>query len=74
MQSLDNQWFRLRAGYIALEGRMQRSAREHAEMVASLLAGDGQAAAKRMRAHIDYVYVDLIDALRVVMPFVQGNM
>ena len=74
VQSLDNQWFRLRAGYIALECRMQRSAREHAEMVASLLAGDGQAAAKRMRAHIDYVYVDLIDALRVVMPFVQGNM
>jgi len=73
VQSLDDQWFRLRAGYITLEGRMQRSAREHTEMVASLLAGDGVKAAEKMRAHINYVYHDLVDTLRVVMPFVQGN-
>jgi DNA-binding GntR family transcriptional regulator len=73
VQSLDDQWFRLRAGYIALEGRMQRSAYEHAEIVASLLAGDGPKAAEKMRAHIETVYHDLIDTLRVVMPFVQGN-
>jgi DNA-binding GntR family transcriptional regulator len=73
VQSLDDQWFRLRAGYIALEGRMQRSAREHAEIVASLLAGQGPGAAEKMRAHIETVYHDLIDTLRVVMPFVQGN-
>ncbi len=73
VQSLDDQWFRLRAGYIALEGRMQRSVHEHAEIVASLLAGDGPGAAEKMRAHIEYVYHDLVDTLRVVMPFVQGN-
>ena len=74
VQSLDDQWFRLRAGYITLEGRMQRSAREHAGIVASLLSGPGGAtAAEHMRAHIDYVYHDLIDTLRLVMPFVQGN-
>jgi len=73
VQSLDDQWFRLRAGYIVLEGRMQRSAYEHAEIVANLLAGDGPGAAEKMRAHINYVYHDLINALRVVMPFVQGN-
>ena len=73
VQSLDDQWFRLRAGYIALEGRMQRSAREHTEIVASLLAGDGASAAEKMRAHIETVYYDLIDTLSVVMPFVQGN-
>jgi DNA-binding GntR family transcriptional regulator len=73
VQSLDDQWFRLRAGYIALEGRMQRSAREHTEIVASLLAGDGAAASEKMRVHIETVYHDLVDTLRVVMPFVQGN-
>jgi len=73
VQSLDDQWFRLRAGYIALEGRMQRSVHEHAEIVASLLAGDGVKAAEKMRAHIAYVYHDLINTLKVVMPFVQGN-
>jgi GntR family transcriptional regulator, rspAB operon transcriptional repressor len=73
VQSLDDQWFRLRAGYIALEGRMQRSAHEHAEIVSSLLAGHGVKAAEKMRAHIEYVYHDLIDTLRLVMPFVQGN-
>jgi DNA-binding GntR family transcriptional regulator len=73
VQSLDDQWFRLRAGYIALEGRMQRSAHEHTEVIASLLAGDGPAAAAKMRAHIEDVYHDLVDTLRLVMPFVQGN-
>jgi DNA-binding GntR family transcriptional regulator len=73
VQSLDDQWFRLRAGYIALEGRMQRSVHEHAEIVASLLAGDGVRAAEKMRAHISYVYHDLVGTLRMVMPFVQGN-
>jgi DNA-binding GntR family transcriptional regulator len=73
VQSLDDQWFRLRAGYIALEGRMQRSVREHTEIVDSLLAGDGANAAEKMRAHIEHVYHDLVDTLRVVMPFVQGN-
>jgi DNA-binding GntR family transcriptional regulator len=73
VQSLDDQWFRLRAGYIALEGRMQRSAREHTEIVACVLAGDGATAAAKMRAHIGRVCTDLVDTLRLVMPFVQGN-
>jgi DNA-binding GntR family transcriptional regulator len=73
VQSLDDQWFRLRAGYIALEGRIPRSVYEHAEIVACLLAGDGPGAAEKMRAHIAYVYHDLVNTLKVVMPFVQGN-
>ena len=74
LQSLDDQWFRLRAGYIALEGRMQRSAGEHAAIVASILEGNASGASEKMRAHVRTVYHDLVDTLRVVMPFVQGNL
>jgi len=74
VENLNQQWYRLRIGYIALEGRIQRSCREHAPVVESVLAGDEEGAERSMRAHIGNVHRDLVHMLvNLVFPFTEGG-
>jgi DNA-binding GntR family transcriptional regulator len=73
VQSLNDQWFRLRAGFVTLEGRMERSNREHEAVVESILAGDGDEAERLMRRHLNNVREELVHVLRIVLPFVQDG-
>jgi len=71
--NLDDQWFRLRAGFVALEGRIERSAGEHEAIVSSILAGDAGAAERHMQAHIENVQQELERVLKIVLTFVQAG-
>ena len=47
-------------------GRIDRSLAEHGEVVEAILAGDGEAAAERLRAHVNIqgdVFTDLVTSL-----------
>jgi DNA-binding GntR family transcriptional regulator len=70
VKNLNDQWHRLRLGYVALQGRTSVSIGEHEGFVESLLAGDGDLAEKRMREHLERVRDDLIVLVkRLVLPF-----
>lgn len=54
--NLNDQWHRVRLGFVALQGRMQRSVDEHQSIIKSILDNDGVEAERLMqeigRAHV----------------------
>jgi DNA-binding GntR family transcriptional regulator len=73
IRNLNAQWYRVRVGFIALEGRVERSNREHRALVESILSGDGDRAEQEMRAHLTNVRDELVRVLKMVMPFMHNG-
>jgi DNA-binding GntR family transcriptional regulator len=74
IENLNDQWHRLRLGYVALQGRTKTSIGEHEGFVGSMLAGDADKAEKQMREHLARVRDDLIQLVeKLVMPFSNGG-
>lgn len=72
VQSLNDQWHRVRIGFLALQGRVQRSSPEHRAIVESILAGDGEEAERLMSVHLRNVEKELVHLLvNLVLPFVE---
>jgi DNA-binding GntR family transcriptional regulator len=74
IDNLNEQWYRLRIGFLALQGRTEQSCREHEPVVTAILAGDGDAAESQMRLHINNVRQELVHLLvNLVLPFTQAG-
>jgi DNA-binding GntR family transcriptional regulator len=72
IKSVDEQWHRVRIGFVAMQGRIERSNPEHALIVESILSGDGAEAERLMRAHLENVREELVRLLvNLVLPFVE---
>lgn len=70
IKTLNDQWHRIRLGYVALQGRTEKSIAEHADFVRSVLAGDALKAETQMRDHLSRVRDDLVQLVkRLVLPF-----
>jgi DNA-binding GntR family transcriptional regulator len=70
IKNLNDQWHRIRLGYVALQGRTEKSIGEHADFVRSVLSGDAEKAELQMREHLARVRDDLIQLVkRLVLPF-----
>jgi DNA-binding GntR family transcriptional regulator len=68
--NLNDQWHRVRLGFVALQGRMQRSVDEHQSIIKSILDNDGEEAERLMQAHLNQVREELVHLLvSVVLPF-----
>jgi DNA-binding GntR family transcriptional regulator len=74
VRNLNDQWHRLRLGYVALQGRTRVSIGEHEGFVRSVLDGAAEQAERQMRDHLERVRDDLIVLVkRVVIPFSNGG-
>lgn len=74
INDLNNQWYRVRIGLATLEGRLERSNREHEEIVASMLAGNGNEAERLMIKHLNKVHDELTHMLvNFILPFAEGG-
>jgi DNA-binding GntR family transcriptional regulator len=72
VRNLNEQWWRVRIGFLAMQGRIERSNPEHEAIVESILAGDGEEAEHLMRVHLNNVRQELVRLLvNLVLPFVQ---
>lgn len=72
IKDLNDQWYRVRIGLIAMEGRMERSNREHQAIVENIIAGNAEGAETVMRAHLIKVREELERVLvNFVLPFAQ---
>ena len=70
VKNLNDQWHRLRLGYVAIHGRTATSFLEHEGFTLSVLAGDADRAEKQMREHMARVRDDLIHLVeKLIMPF-----
>ena len=73
INSLNAQWYHMRVGLKAMEGRVGRSNQEHSEIVDAILARDGAAAEEAMRTHLAKVQDALVRMLRMVLPFMMDG-
>ncbi len=74
INDLNDQWWRVRIGLVAMEGRVHRSNIEHTAFVESILAGDGDAAAQQMRSHLNNLRQEIVNVLvNLVLPFAQNG-
>jgi DNA-binding GntR family transcriptional regulator len=72
IQNLNEQWHRVRIGFLAMQGRIERSNPEHEAIVENILSGDGQEAERLMHIHLNNVREELVRLLvNLVLPFVQ---
>jgi DNA-binding GntR family transcriptional regulator len=70
--SLNDQWHRVRIGFVAMQGRIERSNPEHEMIIDRILAGDGEEAERQMRLHLNNVREELVRLLvNLVLPFVE---
>jgi len=72
IRNLNEQWWRVRIGFLAMQGRIDRSNPEHEAIVESILAGDSEEAERLMRVHLNNLREELVRLLvNLVFPFAQ---
>jgi DNA-binding GntR family transcriptional regulator len=72
IENLNDQYHRVRIGFVARTERIQRSIGEHEAFVGAILEGDGDAAERLMREHQNRLRHELVQLLEtMVMPFVK---
>jgi DNA-binding GntR family transcriptional regulator len=72
IQNLNEKWHRVRIGFLALQGWIERSNPEHTAFVERILAGDADGAEDLMRSHLNNVREELVRLLvNLVLPFVE---
>ena len=70
IESLNEQWNRVRIGFSARTGRMARSIIEHKAIVDAILDRDADRAEREMVDHLENVWKELINLLEnMVLPF-----
>lgn len=75
VNDLNDQWYRVRIGLVAMEGRVHRSNLEHKAFVENILSGDGAGAEKEMRSHLNNLRQEIVNVLtNLVLPFAQNGL
>ena len=74
INDLNDQWYRVRIGLVAMEGRVHRSNLEHTAFVESILSGNGEDAEHQMRSHLNNLRQEIVNILvNLVFPFAQNG-
>jgi DNA-binding GntR family transcriptional regulator len=74
IQNLNDQWHRVRVGFVAMQSRLKRSIGEHEAIAESILARQGEEAQRQMETHLDQVREELVRLLvNMVLPFVENG-
>jgi DNA-binding GntR family transcriptional regulator len=72
IQNLNDQWHRVRIGFLAMQGRIARSNPEHEAVIQEILDGNGHEAERLMHLHLNNVRDELVRLLvNLVLPFVR---
>jgi DNA-binding GntR family transcriptional regulator len=70
VKNLNDQWYRVRIGFTAMQGRMGRSTYEHQLLTKNILDGNGDKAEAQMRDHLHNLQDELTRVLvNMVLPF-----
>ena len=74
IRELNEQWYRVRLGLVAMQGRVERSNQEHEAVVEKILSGDEAGADQCMRNHLHNLREELERLLvNMVLPFVENG-
>lgn len=71
IQGLNEQWHRLRVGFMFIQGRKAHSIGEYRSIIDCILNGNGNEAERLTRVHVENVRDELVELLvKFVLPFV----
>jgi len=65
IRNLNHQWHRLRLGILAIEGRLEKSAKEHEKIAMAIAKRDPQAAEKAMKEHLRNLRVMILNLMEI---------
>jgi len=72
--NLNDQWHRVRVGFVMLEGRMKQSIDEHRQIALAIKAADPDAAEAATKEHLTNIRTTLVNLIRnFVVPYVGEN-
>ena len=63
--NLNKQWHRLKVGILAMEGRIERSVKEHEKVTDAILKRDAAGASQAMQGHLNNLKRMLVKLLKV---------
>lgn len=74
IENINDQWHRVRIGFVARTEHLNESFVEHEEFVTAILEGDGALAESLMAEHLNKIRNELVTLLKsMVMPFVKDG-
>lgn len=72
---LNDQWHRLRRGFINLQGRLDIATNEHEKIVNAVINGDAEGAELAMQAHLNSVRQGLVKVLvTMILPYARNGL
>src|SRR3990170_1026968 len=75
IKSLNDQWHRLRKGFINLQGRLDIATNEHDKIVNAVINGDAEGAELAMQAHLNSVRQGLLRVLvTMILPYARDGL
>jgi len=75
IKSLNDQWHRLRKGFINLQGRLDIATNEHDKIVNAVINGDAEGAELAMQAHLNSVRQGLVKVLvTMILPYARDGL
>jgi len=75
INNLNDQWHRLRTGFIKLKGRLDPATDQHAKVILAILDGDPDAADAAMHEHLNDVRNGLLQVLvTMILPYARNGL
>ena len=75
VKSLNDQWHRLRRGFINLQGRLDIATTEHERIVDAVINGDSEGAELAMQTHLNSVRQGLLKVLiTMILPYARNGL
>ncbi len=75
INNLNDQWHRLRSGYIKMIGRFERSTEEHEKFINAIISGEPDKADKAMQEHLNNVREGLLKILvTMILPYARQGL
>jgi GntR family transcriptional regulator, rspAB operon transcriptional repressor len=75
IKNLNNQWHRLRKGYINMQGSLDNATREHENIVSAVINKDAEGADRAMHAHLNRVSNGLVKVLvTMILPYARNGL
>jgi DNA-binding GntR family transcriptional regulator len=75
IKRLNDQWHRLRKGFINLRGRLDIATEEHEKIIIAVINGDGEQAERAMQNHLNSVRQGLLKVLvTMILPYARDGL
>lgn len=75
INNLNDQWHRLRTGFIKLQGRLDRATDQHEKVILAIIDGDPDGADEAMHEHLNDVRNGLLQVLiTMILPYARNGL